>query len=211
MSLNDINLDWWLEDTINRVPARQREESEKAIEGLHYFVNHLSEIKKDDNGNVIPYSTGPHSFKAFQMFAASIQEPERVLEIGFNLGHGAAALLAVFPRSKVYSIDIRDSSEVHNAHKVLQERHKDRHAIWIGDSKSVTLTTLGTFQAAFIDGAHDFDSIMWDINLCRKWGVKNFLMDDVHPRYGDTLEAIKQSGLKLHAIVGANMAICEDL
>lgn len=210
MSLNDISLDWWVEDTINRVPARQREESEKAIEGLPYFVNHLSEIKKDDTGNVIPYSTGPHSFKAFQIWRQILTVPDDILEIGFNLGHGAAALLYLFYPANVTSVEIRDSIEVHDAHKVLSDRFKGRHHLVIGDSATVKLPE-DTYDAAFIDGAHDLQSILKDIYTCRKYGVRNFLMDDVHPRYGDTMEAIKQSGLKLHAIVGANMAICEDL
>lgn len=211
MNLNDISLDWWISDTMNRVPEPQRAQCADAMTGLPYFINPLTGKDKDDRGHTIPFGTGPHSFKSFQMFAACIPEPARILEIGFNLGHGAAALLAIFWSSKLVSVDIRDSSEVRNAAKVLGERYGDRHSLIISDSAKLCSVLTGNFDAAFIDGAHDLKSIIQDIETCRLLGVKHILLDDVHPRHGATLEAIKVTGLKLHAIVGANMAICEDI
>jgi hypothetical protein len=213
MNLNDISLDWWIKDTMERVPEAQREACKQAMGNLPYFVNSATGSNKDDRGNTIPFGTGPHSYRAFEIWSKVIPEPVRILEIGFNLGHGAAALLALFPRSDVFSVDIRDSSELHNARKILNERYPTRHELWIGDSKSPKMMVAlgGSFQAAFIDGAHDLLSIISDIEVCRRLGVRDFLLDDVHPRHGDTLAAIKATGLKLHAIVGANMAICEDV
>lgn len=201
-------LDWWIEDTLNRIPERQIEESQTAVEGLPYFVNSVTGKDVDDNGNKIPFGTGPHNFQSFAFWSKVIPHPNVMLEIGFNIGHGAAALLHLFPNSKLISIDIRDSSEVRNAHTVLDARYPGRHELVIGDSTVASFPN--SFQAAFIDGAHDLDSIKKDIETCRRHGVKHFLFDDVHPRHGDTIEAIKLSRLKLNAIVGANMAICEE-
>jgi len=210
MNLHDIKLDWWIEDTMRRVTESQKRKSEDALQGLPFFINPLTGNNRDDRGHTIPFGTGPHSFESFEFWSKVIPVPSQILEIGFNLGHGAAALLSLFPDSKLVSVDIRDSSEVHNAHNVLARRFPGRHELVIGDSATVSLP-FETFEAAFIDGAHDLKSIVKDINKCREYGVKYFLMDDVHPRHGDTLEAIKQTGLKLQAIVGANMAICEDV
>lgn len=211
MNLADFNLDWWNDDTMNRIPEAQRKACEEAVRGLPYFVNPITGKNKDDRGNTIPFGTGPHSFKAFQMFAQCIPEPARILEIGFNLGHGAAALLAVFPESEVVSVDIRDSSELKANAETLSKRYPGRHSLIIGDSKKFTVKDPGFFQASFIDGAHDLASIVTDIETCRRLGVKHFLLDDVHPKHGDTLEAIRKTGLKLYAIVGSNIAICEDV
>lgn len=211
MNLKDIELDWWIQDTFDKITNQQRAASDDAVRGLPYFVNAATGSDKDDRGNKIPFGTGPHSFVAFEFWSKVIPTPKRILEIGFNLGHGAAALLALFPESEVVSNDIRNSSEVWNAAKVLNERYGERHSLVIGDSAIINTLVVGEFDAAFIDGAHDLQSIIRDIHSCRSLGVQYFLLDDVHPVNGDTMAAIKQSGLKLDAIVGANMAICRAI
>lgn len=211
MNLADLSIDWWIEDTLARIPQKQREMADEATNGIPHFLHPITKGTKDDFGNPIPSGTGPHSYRSFEIWSKVIPEPKRILEIGFNLGHGAAVLLSLFPNSEIVSVDIRDSSELKVNAGNLASRYPGRHSLIIGDSKKADSLLTGSFEAAFIDGAHDLPSIMADIECCRRLGVTRFLMDDVHPRYGDTLEAIRMSGLQLNAIVGANMAICEDI
>lgn len=205
-----LKLDWWLDDLMARIPRAQKQAHEAAVDGLTYFINPLNGTDRDDSGRTIPFGTGPHNYRAFQMWGQLIPNARRILEIGFNVGHGAAALLSVFPKASLVSIDIRESSEVRHAADVISEKYPKRHTLIIGDSSKAHAITTGPFDAAFIDGAHDLPAIIADIQACRKLGVRNFLMDDVAPQYGETLEAIRHTGLKMIAIVGANMAICED-
>src|SRR5678815_3987220 len=127
MTLSDINLDWWIKDTMERVPEAQREACKKAMGNLSYFVNLATGSDKDDKGNQIPCGTGPHSFESFLFWSKLIPKPSRIMEIGFNLGHGAAALLALFPDSEVVSVDVRDSSELYSAAGELSKRYPGRH------------------------------------------------------------------------------------
>jgi len=205
-----IDLEWWVADAMQRPRKDSQRIHGNACAGLPFFINQTTGTNKDDKGNTIPFGTGAHSYESFWIWSKIVNPPNRILEIGFNLGHSAAVLLALFQSAEVVSVDIRDSSELHHNAGVLKHRYPDRHALIICDSAKIGGLGLEPFDAAFIDGAHDLDSILKDIAVCRALGVKDFLLDDCHPKYGDTLEAIRKSGLRLIAIVGGNMAICQD-
>lgn len=207
--MNITDLDWWLEDTVNRVPDERRKEWQLALNGTRYFRPDNKDI--DDVGNPVPYGTGPHSFYSFKTWVRLLGVPAHILEIGFNCGAGSSSIFASAPKTtRITSIDIRDSKEVRFASSKLNEKFNDRHKLVIGDSAYAYTLAPGKYDGAFIDGDHSEAGILRDIEACRRLGIRQFLFDDIFPQFGETLPAIRKSGLRLLAIVGANMAICEE-
>lgn len=198
-----LDMDWWMKDTFDRIPAAQRTAWDVAVKGLEWPAS-------DDFGSKVPCGTGHHNYIGFEMWLKWLPKASKILEIGFNIGFGSAAMLAINPDLKIVSMDIRDSREVRQASSILNSRYSGRHTLIIGDSANAANIGHSGFDGAFIDGAHNLDSILKDIAACRALGIRQFLMDDVLPQLGDTLQAIRLSALKLHAVVAGNMAICED-
>ena len=207
--MNITDLQWWMDDCFNRVPEFHKSQWSNAVNGIRYFRPDNRDV--DDFGKPVPYGTGPHCLLAFQTWASSLWRPKHILEIGFNCGNGSAALFSCLPIDcKITSIDIRDSEEVRFASGALNNKFDGRHTLKIGDSAKSDEIAHGVYDGAFIDGAHDLESIVKDIAACRRLGIKQFLFDDIFPQFGETLPAIKSSGLRMLAIVGANMAICTE-
>lgn len=141
-----------------------------------------------DRYNVeIPYSSGPHIIKYFKE-ALAISKASTVLEIGFNIGIGASIWLSL-PIFQLLSTDISDKWETKYAALYLKNlfdskfKYLERHYLEQGAfAHSVDL--------CFLDGAHDEQSIIKDIELCKWLGVEYILFDDWYPRYGETQKAV---------------------
>lgn len=204
-----MELDWWLDDVVKRFPESDATRWQDAVSGIRHFRDDGRDV--DDFGLPVPHGTGPHSFRNFDIWARLIGRTDNVLEIGFNTGNGAAALLSVLPENCcLTSVDIRDSKEVRFASARLNKKFNGRHTLVIGDSGQADVIATNRYGGAFIDGDHSKAGILRDIAACRRLGIRNFLFDDVFPQFGETLPAIRESGLRMLAIVGANMAICEE-
>ncbi len=158
----------------------------EAIDGLPTREGFKGNYLDKDNIE-IPYGSGPHIVKHFRD-AIEIVKPNCILEIGFNLGHGAALLLAL--NKSVDSIDISHKWETKYAALYLENKYPDgEFRYWdrveYPDSPFI-------YQLAFIDGAHDEVNIMEDIRLCMKLRIQYLLFDDWYPRYGETQKAVAQ-------------------
>lgn len=97
----------------------------------------------------------------------------RVLEIGFNAGHSADVFLQN-PTTTVVSFDVDQHGYVTVAKKYFDELHPDgRHTLILGDSR-VTVPAYTqdhpgvTFDILFIDGGHEYDIALTDLENCAK-------------------------------------------
>jgi predicted O-methyltransferase YrrM len=143
----------------------------------------------DNSGREIPYGSGPHVLQHIRT-AIDVVKPKSVFEIGFNRGHGSAMFLAL-SKASVFSIDVSARKETLHAVIVLKNRYHERFDFLSMDSKYAH-QALGDmqFDMAFVDGAHDKTSVMFDIETCKRLKISYLLMDDIYPHYGEVIKAI---------------------
>lgn len=112
-----------------------------------------------------------------------------IMEIGFNAGHSADALLSARPDVTLVSFDIAIHKYIDTAKEYIDMKFPGRHILIKGDS----LTTIpqyirdnpGTkFDLIFIDGCHDFRYAMSDLLNCRQLAHKDtiVILDDTSYR-----------------------------
>lgn len=155
----------------------------KAIEGLPTREGFKGNFMDKDNVE-IPYSSGPHVLRYFRE-ALAITKQHSILEIGFNLGHGAAMLLELDAR--VDSIDVSEKWETKYSALYLKFMHEPRFAYW---NRSEFPMPYGKYGLVFIDGAHDEENIIKDIELAARLEIPYLLLDDWYPKYGETQKAV---------------------
>lgn len=154
----------------------------KAIDGLPTREGFKGNFMDKDNVE-IPHGSGPHILRHFRD-ALEITKQHSVLEIGFNCGHGAAMLLEL--GASVDSIDVSDKWETKYAALYLESIHA-RFNYW--DRKDFPMP-FQKYGLVFIDGAHDEDSIVADIELAARLEMPYLLFDDWYVRYGETQRAV---------------------
>lgn len=151
-----------------------------------------------DNGHP---ACGPHNYPAMRLFMEQVR-PSTLLEIGFNLGHSAAFLGPFVHR--MTSVDIREDEHVKNAVSAIWEFLIDFSFV-LGPSQKVVPGLNQQFDAAFIDGGHEYNDVVGDLKACIGLGIVHFLMDDWLSIYGGVAAACKDLGLRVVWTCG-NMA-----
>lgn len=79
---------------------------------------------------------------------------KKILEIGFNGGHGSCALLSSREDIQVVSVDIGTHSYIDKAKDLIDECFPGRHTLIKGDSLEVVPTLSEKFDCVFVDGYH---------------------------------------------------------
>lgn len=156
----------------------------KIIEGLPTMAGKNGD-GLDKFGIPIPYHSGPHILRHFMEVRENIK-PKKVLEIGFNMGHSAVMWLNM-GHIAVCSLDISEKDETIEAAKLLEERYA---GMFLYFNRKHTAVDLGQFDLCFIDGAHDEESIIKDIEYAKILSIPYILFDDWYPRYGETQKAV---------------------
>lgn len=133
---------------------------------------------------------GPHSYHSMRL-ALKASKPLRILEIGFNLGHSSLWWLDN-STAHVTSTDIRTDGKVARAAKILEQFYPTRFQFL---PRNTVINS--TFDLAFIDGSHEFDDVLFDIQWCRHLKIPHLLMDDWLSIYGGVQRAVFSSGLKI--------------
>ena len=134
----------------------------EAIKGLPTREGFKGNFLDKDNIE-IPYGSGPHILRHFREVFEIVPKPY-MLEIGFNIGTGAAMLLEL--GAHVDSIDISEKWETKYAALYLASIH-GRFKYW---NRKDFPEPYGKYELVFIDAAHDETSIIADIELAKKLG-----------------------------------------
>jgi len=103
-----------------------------------------------------------------------------VLEIGFNTGFSANAILSARSDVKVISVDIGVHPYIPHCKAALDKHYPDRHALLIGDSKEVIPRLSITPDLIFIDGDHAEPGPLIDARNCLAISAPHtiLIMDD---------------------------------
>lgn len=148
-----------------------------------------------------------------------IAKPERVLEIGFNIGGSALMFLLINPELKYWSVDIQENEK---SIKYLSARFRGFSFVRM-NSRLIdkTMYNLPTeVDLAFVDGEHSEEGFRADMNKVLEFNPKYILCDDVlHPShfyihkiinedYKDKLEVVKVFEFN-QCWQGYSMALCK--
>lgn len=160
-----------------------------------------------------PYGSGPHTLGQIGMLNELIQ-CRGLLEIGMNLGRSAVIWLEAGV-DYVLSVDVNEAEVVRRAGHTVKARYKDRFDFVVCENderaSKIAMFPHPQFDTVFIDGDHEFESVMDDIALARSLGIDRMIFDDFHPHWGPGVQrAVMESGLKIHAVFGT-IAYCEDI
>lgn len=151
----------------------------KCIEGLPTREGFKGNFLDKDNVE-IPYGSGPHILKHFRE-TIEIVKPTAILEIGFNIGHGAAMLLKLSD-AWVSSVDISDKWETKYAEYYLRYKYECFSCLKRKTFDVVNYTD--EFDLCFVDGGHEEEDVTADIELCKQLKIPYLLFDDIYPRFG---------------------------
>jgi predicted O-methyltransferase YrrM len=112
-----------------------------------------------------------------------------IMEIGFNAGHSADALLSSKPDVILVSFDIATHKYIDVAKEYIDMKYPGRHILIKGDSviaipKYIQENPEKKFDLIFIDGCHEFRYAMTDLMNCRQLAHKDTIvaLDDTSYR-----------------------------
>lgn len=106
-----------------------------------------------------------------------------MLEIGFNIGHSAAAWLHT-PVETLHIVDIGRHQDTRPALEATHNHFSSKEIDWlIADSADESTWEWATFSVdlGFVDGAHDKVHVENDIRLCQQTQAKWIVIDDMTP------------------------------
>lgn len=148
-----------------------------------------------------------------------ISKPERILEIGFNIGGSALLFLSINPELVYDSVDISMSEK---SVDWLSKKFRGFNFTQLNSSDLIPNTEyfLGRYHLVFIDGDHGYDAVVSDIETAIKFKPQYILLDDYkHPshayietivteKYKDKLEVVKVYELN-QCWNGYSMGLCK--
>jgi predicted O-methyltransferase YrrM len=112
-----------------------------------------------------------------------------IMEIGFNAGHSADALLSSRPDITLVSFDIAIHKYIDVAKEYIDMKYPGRHVLIKGDSLTSVPQYIQDnpekkFDLIFIDGCHEFRYAMSDLMNCRQLAHKDTIvaLDDTSYR-----------------------------
>jgi len=143
-------------------------------------------------------------------------QPVNVLEVGFNVGLGAAALLEASAQAHVLSCDLAEHPYVVPCADLLRARFPDRLHLVMGDSREtlprLAAATGARFDLVIVDGGHDEATCRADVLNARRLASPGALVvvDDLmpHKAYGIGVWTawnglLRDGTLELDAVWGA--------
>lgn len=116
--------------------------------------------------------TYPQDYLLRLLTLARERNPKRILEVGFDQGASAMALLRGAPAAFMTSIDIYPCER--GVERLTHSEVSGRHTFIQADSREflkqddILRKLGGTFDLIYIDGDHLFDAVMIDLENCSK-------------------------------------------
>ena len=160
---------------------------------LQELYNHINKLGSPHTGEIAFHnemlSSDVNLTNAYNMVkdVVSWTNPTNILEIGFNRGSSALLFLHLSD-AKVTSIDIVDNP---TSVTYLSNSFKDRFSFVLGNSFELDMKLLGTFDLVFIDGDHEYNSVIRDLDQSLKVKPKYILFDDYeHPAHGTDIKKV---------------------
>lgn len=151
----------------------------KIIEGLPTMAGKNGD-GLDKFGVPIPYHSGPHIIRHIQK-TIEIVKPNRILEIGFNMGHSASMWLNL-SEAEVVSLDISRKDETLEGAICLYGKFSNRFTFLYREE--FNKNTKLKFDLCFIDGGHEEEDVTADIQLAKDLKIPYILGDDFYKRFG---------------------------
>ena len=96
------------------------------------------------------------------------------MEIGFNAGHSAELFLK-YTSAHVTSFDLGDPYVAH-AKEYIDAYYPGRHSLILGDSTVTVTNCIGKYDVIFIDGGHDYDIALADLQNAKRLARKNTIV-----------------------------------
>ena len=182
-----------------------------------YIITHRNHLSKPTMGGT-DWRFADIVAPAFREIL-EISNPDKVLEIGFNVGGSALMFLSINPELKYWSVDIQENDK---SIKYLSNKFWGFSFVRL-NSRLIenTMYNLPTeVDLAFVDGDHSEKGVRIDINKVLEFNPKYVLLDDYrHPshkyieeivtqEYADKLEVIKIFEFN-QCWKGYSMALCK--
>lgn len=175
----------------------------KCVEGLPTLAG-LDGSGNGSDGIPLPYGLGSHSVRCLREIV-EIVKPTHILEIGFNMGWSSSLWLELAPKATVTSCDISTKNETLTAANILSERYLKRFSYF---NRGGTWGAPFLFDLIFIDGAHELEYVINDIELSLELKIPYISFDDFLEDFGDVQKAIATFGDKLEQVnVNGNIAL----
>jgi hypothetical protein len=109
-------------------------------------------------------------------------KPDRILEIGFHVGHSTSYMLELMPNVKVDTIGVSGDDELFvmkkKARHAMIRKYGDRFQCKLRNSAWVRQLFKEEYDVAFIDGNHSKDMAAMDIHNCIKMKIPILLIDN---------------------------------
>lgn len=129
-------------------------------------------------------STLEGQYKFFNDYLSDNPHIKNILEIGFNTGVGADAILSSNPDIHLISVEMSVNKQAKN---YIDKKYPGRHTLFEGNSVFILYNMIdhfkGYFDLIFIDGGHGLlpasSDIYNSIKLCKSTGV--IIIDDITP------------------------------
>ena len=126
--------------------------------------------------------------------ASTLPRNARICEVGFNMGMSSLAMLEGNSTATITCFDEGKWSCVEPAKKYIDDKYPGRHKLVFGDTKDTLKKLNGdTFDLAFIDGGHDYETATSDIKLLaprsRRVIVDDLQVPDVKKAWDEAISA----------------------
>lgn len=113
--------------------------------------------------------------QSFELLLQKIEEkrPERILEIGVNLGYSGIAMLLTSKTSKLSGIEIDEEKIVLAKQNYKKFGVEDRAKIFQGDASQIIPILTGEYDFIFLDGpkGHYFEYLPHLLSILKKGGI----------------------------------------
>jgi len=110
-------------------------------------------------------------------------QTKRMFEIGFNAGHSSHLWLELSPALYLTSVDIceHDYTKVNAA--MFKSKYKERFDFIEANSQLMDTRLMSGFDTYFIDGDHNKDGFITDLQNCVRAGAEYIIIDDYTMRF----------------------------